>query len=142
MSLSYCENCAFQFFSQVKPSRTTEDIGFDGMFVVLCKNCLERFAVPTISPFGIRQLEELELCTLEYKKLKHGPVKGRLKSRYVRTGVKIIAPGVLHPILPMVDFGSCTCPVCKVAGSLVHELGDAICPQCQRGPLKVNFDVE
>lgn len=142
MSLSYCEQCAFQLFSQVKPSRTTEDIGFDGVFVVLCTNCLKHFVVPTISPFGIRPLEELELCTLEYNKLKHGPVKARLKSRYVRTGVKVITLGVSGPILPMVDFGSCTCPVCKEVGSLVHHLGDAICPQCHAGPLKENFDVE
>ncbi len=136
MSLSHCTQCGFEFFSMHKPYSTTDNQEFGGAFSVLCTGCLSSFTVPTKSPWGVTSLEELELCTLHFYELNSGPTKKRTRSKYIGTGIKLIASAVETPYQSMVDFRHLPCPECTKTNYLTAHLGVSTCPKCKCAQLK------
>lgn len=138
MSICYCPECKFEFASIHKPYSTTDDEEYRGAFSVLCTQCFGEFHVPTQYPRGIAPLEDLYLCRIESYRLNRGPVKQRLRTKYVSTGVLTQAFEKPAPFREMADFSGLPCPDCG-AESLVMALGPVECPKCQRSKLVENF---
>ena len=142
MGISFCDTCGFKYFDLHKPGETTEDSSFQGLFSAICIYCLESYDIPTISPWGIARGEVLHLCKIEHWKIRRGPINQRSKTRYVQTGLSVIAADSDQPFDKMVDLSALACPCCGRASGLKHVLTSEVCPKCGAQPLKENLNVD
>lgn len=133
--LTDCNACDFIFSSDVSPGGAGIEPPVQGLFEAVCLNCLQRYVLPTQSPWGAGQAELLELHTLE--RLFHSRTDRRAGRGYwKRTGTNVLvlfdqqwyANGVISDI---------DCPSCMAHESVAVEFKNGeMCPACKVGVLR------
>ena len=131
---SACPKCDFQFTCCHNMYSTTDNPEYQGVFWVLCKECLEEFHVPTRLPRGVSCSEQLELCRIEQYPI----TAASPRTRYVGTGVTVLAAAEPKPLDEMASFAEGFCPSCNSACSLVLSLPAVECPKCHEALLELS----